>query len=397
MTMALWFLLLIAPAPQESPPPTPVLATAEEETKAKTWTVGAFVDTAYLINSNLPDNHLYRGTVTTPRSGEFTLNLGAAYLTHAPVEREPWRFELGLQFGAAADALVAGEPVPGGDDGRLAGPEVWKHVALANAGGKIEKSGTELGAGLFASPIGIGGFWSPPNWNYSPSWESNAAPFYLAGARVQQDLPAGFGLQAWVVNGWQTIGDANDAPSYLAGVTWNRDTASGSWNAAQFLYFGPDDTDLSVQAWRVHSDSQLTWEGPRAGVGAVWDYGQERVTSLPGEPLHLWTGGGLFVHGLVHDGRTVDVDLAARPDAWLDRNGRIYGVPQWLLSGTATLNVTFFNRLLARTEYRFDHSTADQGFFYAGGATSDLSPGLANSQHTVFISLAGSFEHSFGI
>lgn len=376
-----------------------VVAESSETTPefGRTWVVGGFVDVAYLFNSNLPDNHLYRGTVTTPRTGEFTVNLATAYLTHAPVDDEPWRLELGLQVGAATDALYAAEPVPGGADGRFAGSEVWKHIALANAGGKIERTGTEIGAGLFASPIGIGGFWSRFNWNYSPSWESNAAPFYLAGARVLQDLPAGFGAQAWVVNGWQTVGDNNKAPSYLAGLTWDHSGQRGDWNAAQFVYFGPDDVDLSPRAWRVHSDSQVTWNGPRAGVGLVWDYGQERVTSLPEDPTHMWTGGGLFVHGLVHDGRKVDVDIAARPDAWFDRDGRIYGASTWLLSGTGTLNVTLFDHLLARAEYRFDHATADAGFFYRGAATSDENPSLAQDQHTVFVSLAGYFEHAFSI
>lgn len=375
--------------PDPDPEPDPV-------SKPKTWTAGAFVDTAYVFNSNLPDNHLYRGTVTTPRTGEFTVNLGAAYLTHAPVPEEPWRLELGLQFGAATDALYSAEPVPGGADGGFGGAEVWKHFAMANVGGKIERSGTEIGAGLFQSPIGIGGFWSPLNWNYSPSWESNAAPFYLAGARVIQDLPAGLTAQAWLVNGWQTVGDVNKAPAYLAGLSWDHEGQAGSWNVAQFVYFGPDDADLSPRAWRVHSDTQATWQGRRAGVGVVWDYGQERVTALLDDPTHVWTGGGVFTHFLVHDSERVDIDVALRPDAWLDRDGRIYGAQTWLVSGTGTLNVTFFDHLLARLEYRHDRSLSN-GFFFAGDATSSDSPRLASEQHTIFFSLAGQFEHVFSI
>src|SRR5262245_49381420 len=38
------------------------------------WEVGGFVDINYAFNSNLPDNHVYRGTSVQPRTGEFSLN-----------------------------------------------------------------------------------------------------------------------------------------------------------------------------------------------------------------------------------------------------------------------------------------------------------------------------------
>ena len=372
--------------------PEPKDDVSDEDPKARPWTVTAFVDTGYAFNSNRPDNHIYRGTSTHPRTGEFTVNLGMAALTHAPTPKQPFRLELGLQAGAAADALVAAEPVPGGDDGRFAGAETWKHLALANAGGRIERSGTEIGAGLFSSPIGIGGFWTPFNTNVSPSWESNAAPFYLAGARILQDLPAGFGLQAWVLNGWQTMGDANKAPSYLAGLTW----ASSKWNANGFVFFGPEGQDLSPDAWRVHADFNGGYEGERFGIAAVWDYGQEKVTALPDSPVQTWTGGGLFTHVLVHDGKVADVDLSLRPDAWHEQGDRIYGVSQWLVSGTATTGVFLWEHLRVRTEYRYDYSTAEDGFFYQGLATYDGSPNLARSQHTIFLNVAGVLVHDFG-
>ncbi|MCR9165195.1 MAG: outer membrane beta-barrel protein [Nannocystaceae bacterium] len=372
--------------------------TSDDTRASRPWTVLAFVDTGYAFNSNRPDNHIYRGTSTHPRTDEFTVNLGLAALTHAPTPKQPYRLELGLQAGSAADALVAAEPVPGGDDGRFAGSETWKHLALANAGGRIERSGTEIGAGLFSSPIGIGGFWTPFNANVSPTWESNAAPFYLAGARVMQDLPKGFGLQAWVINGWQTIGDANGAPSYLAGATWARDDLrSGAWNANAFVFFGPEGDDLSADAWRTHADANVGWRGERLGVAAVWDYGQETRTDLAGSPVHAWSGGGLFIDGVAYDGKSVDVELAARPDAWYERGDRIYGVDQWLLSGTATAGVFLWDHLRVRVEYRYDRSTADAGFFYRGASTSDTSPTLASEQHTIFLNAAGVLQHSFGL
>ncbi len=391
-----------SPPATEHAPPSHAPAPTQPERDVlipPTWRVTAFVDTGYAINTNAPDNHLYRGTATHPRTNEFTVNLGLAALTHDPTPQEPYRFEFALQAGAAADALVAAEPVPGGDTGRFGGAETWKHLSLANAGGRIERTGTEIGAGLFGSPIGIGGFWTPFNANVSPSWESNAAPFYLAGARVMQDLPAGFGVQAWVINGWQTIGDANGAPSYLVGVTWARDGLGHdrSVNAASFVYFGPDGDDLSVEAWRLHTDYQAGIDGPRGGIAAVWDYGRETRTDLPDAPVHWWMGGGLFTYWRVYEGKTADVELAARPDAWRERGDRIYGVDQWLLSMTGTAGVTLWDHLRVRAEYRFDHSTATNGFFYRGATTGDDEAGLASNQHTIFLNVAGFLMHDFAI
>lgn len=355
-----------------------------------TWIVGGFVDVGYAFNSNLPANHISRGAVLTPRVGEFTIQTVAVSLTHDATDNEPFRLELALQAGAAVDALYAGEPIPGGANGRFAGPEVWKHIGRANAG-YLTRRGTEIGAGLFASPLGIGGFWSKDNWNYSASWESRAAAFYFAGVRVAQKLPRGFGIEGWLVNGFQTSADVNRAPSYIAGMTW----AKPGWNVANYVYFGPDDIDLAPRAWRMLVSSQLTYTRERFGVAAVWDVGRERLTAAAGAPVALWTGGALFVRGRVLSRERAALDLAARPGAFLDRDRRLFGAQGWLLSGTATATLHVLQYLLPRVEYRYDHYVGVGGFFYRGDAVTDADPRLARSQHTVYFSLVGMFEHAF--
>lgn len=366
---------------------------AESPTDDRTLTVGAFVDTAYLLNTNFPDNHLYRGAFTTPRTGEFTVNLAVAYVDHPAVKREPWRVQVALQAGASADAVWAEEPVPGGDDGALAGPEVWKHIGLANAGGLIPSTGTEIFGGIMAAPFGIGSLWSKDNWNYSPSWMANGSPYYLAGAAVRQPLPAGFGLYGWVINGWQTVGDANRAPSYLTGLTWGR----GDLSAATAVLFGPETADLSPRAWRMLSDTTLAWNTERIGVAGIVDVGRERVTTLPSESVALWVGTGVFVRGRPWQARRAALELSARPEAFWDRDGRIYGISQTLASATGTVGLELFSRLLLRLEYRYDHSTARGGFFYAGQSTNPSASGLAREQHTVFFSLVGHLAHAFAL
>ncbi len=365
------------------------LVSAWTEGGEKPWAVGGFVDVAYLGNSNTPRNHVYRGTVMTPRTGEFSVNNATAYIRHEPNDTQPFRLELGLQAGAAPDALFSAEPTPGGAQSQYAGVEVWKHLALANAGFYADKTGTEVGGGLFASPIGIGGFWTKDNWNYSPSWESNAAPYYLVGARVMQQLGRDFVLHGYVVNGWQTAADVNRRPSYVFGWTYNR----GAMSLNEFVFVGPEQSRTALKWWRWHADTNLVWNVSRFGIGAVWDVGGERDAHAPSNAQRLWMGGGLFTRLTLHRGKRTRWEAAMRPEAWWDRDGIIFGVPQWLASSTATLSAYFMRYVTARLEYRYDRSTSRAGYFFVGSRTGDT--GLAIQQHTVFISLVGHFEHVF--
>ncbi|MCA9711653.1 MAG: outer membrane beta-barrel protein [Myxococcales bacterium] len=379
--------------PTPVPDPRASVETAASNEPPRTWTVGASVDAAYLLSTNFPRNHVYRGMVPTPRLGEVTPNVVAASIDHMITDQEPWRFELLLHAGAGVDALIEPEPVPGGAGGRYAGAEVFKHIGLANAGFRL-RSGTTIEGGLLPAPLGLEWFWPHRNAHQTVSWTANGTPFYLMGGHVSQALPAGLTVFAWVVNGWQTMADANGVPSYLAGLSW---APRDELLAAAMLYFGPDDLDVSPEAWRVHGDAFVSWSGERLGLAAVWDAGRERVTSLPGAPVALWTGGALFARGTVLSREHATLDLAARPEAWWDRDGRIFGVAQWLVSATGTMSVHLYRHLTVRTEYRFDHSTAPEGFFFRRTATTDGALGLARNQHVILLSLAGYVRHAFAL
>lgn len=358
---------------------------------ARPWEVGGFIDVNYGINSNSPDNHVNRGTSVQPRTGEFTLNHVVAYLRRDPT---PGRlspiFELAVQAGPAGDALVAAEPNPGGAYGRYAGPEVWKHLARANVGLRT-RGGAEVVGGLMLSPVGIGTHWSPTNWNYTVTWQLNSVPYYLAGVRVSQTIGARHQLQLWITNGWQLLADNNKAPSAMLGYVF---TASPRLTIAEYLWIGPEQADLRVEAWRLFSDTQFTYERERFGVGGLVDVGGEPRTDLPGSPWHLWMAGALFTRWRVL-GQARTWDMALRPELFWDRDGRIFGVPQALVAAAFTNDVRVLEPILFRVEYRYDWSSNPGGFFYRHGAIADDAAGLARDQHTVFVSVAGVFAHRF--
>ena len=396
----------LAPTPAERPAPT-----RPRSTKLRTWQAELFVDVAYGFNSNFPDNKVYRGMYTNPRTNELAVSSAGAFIKHAVNEREPWQFELGFHAGAAVDALTSSEPIPGGPDGQYAGSEVFKHIALANAGFELRKTGTFFGAGVFESPMGIGSFWTFNNWNYTTTWESNIVPYYLAGVKVAQKLPANLELAVWFVNGFQTYADLNSVPSGLVTLTWDRPsveveaprTGTSKLTISTQLYFGPERVDLHPADWLVYWDTWAVWDFDKHfSLAAVWDLGVDRVGRVGDRPLdpsgdqQLYTGGALFARGTVFEREHVRMDLAVRPEASWDRDGRFFGVDQWLISGTGTANMWLWGHLLLRMEYRYDHSTAEAGFFYKDEATRDDAFGLATSQHTVFLAMTAWWDFWFG-
>lgn len=116
------------------------------------------------------DDHVNRLRSAVPRTGEFSLESGGRvhWRDAIPGQFSP-TFELALQAGPAADALMYYEPTPGGDASRFAGMEVFKHLGRANVGFKT-KRGAELSLGMHLSPVRIGIHWTPFNWNYTVSW-----------------------------------------------------------------------------------------------------------------------------------------------------------------------------------------------------------------------------------
>lgn len=372
-----------------------------EEDAAKPWEVGGFVDVNYGFNSNLPNSHVNRGTSVQPRTGEFTPNMAVVYVRRdAKAGRLEPTFELALQIGPAAAALTGAEPTPGGADSKFAGPAVWQHLARANVGLKTRR-GTEVSAGLHLSPVGVGLHWSPFNWNYTVSWELNSVPYYLAGLRVQHALSDKHAVQGWLVNGWQMLGDVNKAPALLLGYTY---TPSPRFAFAEYAYFGPENADVRLRAWRMFSDTQFTYNVQRFGIGGLFDVGAERRTDLVGSPWQMWMTGALFTRWQLLASKPVagaawkqrSWDMAARPEWFWDRDGRMFGVPQQLVAFTFTNDVRLLQGLLVRVEYRYDRSTSARGFFYRGASISDDAPGLGRDQHTVFFSIAGVLAHRFG-
>jgi hypothetical protein len=398
------------PEPPSSPPAEPAPVThglsnidahtpneSEHEVR-KTWQAEIFIDTYYAINSNFPDNHVTRARLTAPRSGEITPAVIGGFIRHRATDEEPWWIELGVHAGAGVDALTSAEPIAGGEAGRFAGQEVFKHIALGNAGFRIRKSKTSIGAGVFESPFGLSSFWSFRNTTYTPMLQNDIVPYYLAGARISQEVPGGLTLSAWLVNGAQTYSDLNNAPSGVASLMWSpkpRKGMDGLWINSHVL-FGPEGQSIAPEDWYVLWDTTITWAfDNHFSMAAAWDLAIENPGRAQAEQ-NLYTGGGILARGCVMERKIARMDIVLRPDFLWDRDGRFFGIPQWLIVPSAGIDLALWERLMFRVQYRYDYSTNPAGFFYRGSAITDDAPGLARDQHTVFFALTGIWDFWFG-
>lgn len=393
-----------AAPPSGTPPAAPAAATSpaaaagaaaptltpDEEDAVTPWVVGGFVDTQYVVNSNFPDNHIFRGTPNTPRTGEFSPNLVVGYVRRDPI-KSPWMLELALQAGPAADALYASEPVAGGPAGRYAGVEAFKHIGRANAGVKLG-GGTELAAGLMLAPTHFGSFWAKDNWHSSITWGYSSVPFYLMGARVYQPLGDKAGIGLWLANSYGLMGDANKAPVGLLNLVI---TPVKGLTLVENVYAGPEDADLKPEAWRLLLDSQIVYVADKWGIAAVGDYGREKLTFRTDRPVAQWANAMVSVRGEVMERKHFKWFMAGRPECFWDRNGRIYGAPDrdnWLYGATYTNDFRLFEGLLFRVEYRYDRSTASRGFWYRADQITDDAARLAHDQHSIIFNFIGYFE-----
>jgi hypothetical protein len=126
----------------------PALLAAEERTGAKSsWDYGIFLDAAYGLNFNFPENHQWRSKETTPRTNELAPNMGLVYLRKEPSHQSRWGAELGLQAGYDTNELVPEEDPTGGAD-------VLRHLSRANVSYLAPiGTGLELTAGLMKASL----------------------------------------------------------------------------------------------------------------------------------------------------------------------------------------------------------------------------------------------------
>src|SRR5258706_16430512 len=76
-----------------------VWASCQTPTPTPTWQYGAFIDAAYLLDFNHPENDFFRSRGTAYKVDQPILNMAGAYVRKSPSEASRWGLEATAQGG----------------------------------------------------------------------------------------------------------------------------------------------------------------------------------------------------------------------------------------------------------------------------------------------------------
>lgn len=348
------------------------------------WRYGAYLDIGGIGNFNVPENGLWRSRTTASRHNQAAPNMVLAYVRKDASEASRWGMELGAQGGydSVDFAFLQGESKVGGAD-------VLRHVHRANASYLAPLgNGLTITAGLFNSLMGYESLYAKDNANYTRSWIADNTPYMMFGVNAAYPVNDRLTVTTFVINRYYHLAYTVAQPSY--GGKWSY-ALTPRLTAMQTLYWGPDQTDASLEFWRLYGNHILEWKGDEVTVAASYDVGTENIADQPGSPRAFVMGGNLMVKWHVAGPWSV----ALRPEFYWDRNGRWTGAEQFVKAITSTIEYKLpyrWTNTMLRVEHRYDESTGVGGGFFRRGEISSGVFGLAPSQHLVVFGLLCVFD-----
>jgi hypothetical protein len=292
--------------------------------------------------------------------------------------------ELGFQGGRDTEgfAFLQGER-------RIDGSDVLRHIHRANLSYLAPVGrGLMVTAGLFNSLMGYESLYAKDNANYTRSWIADNSPYMMFGVNVQYPLREDFTVAVFVVNSYYHLARPNDLPSYGGRWVWR---ATPRLTLIQTLYGGPDQTDTSLEFWRLYGNHIVEWKGDDVTVAASLDIGTENVAGRVGTPRAFVMGGNIVVRWHI----TGPWSVVVRPEFYWDRNGRWTGAEQFVKAVTSTVEYRFPYRwmnTILRAEHRYDESTGVGGGFFKNGEIRSGVAGLTPGQHLLLLGVLVSFD-----
>jgi hypothetical protein len=247
------------------------------------WHYGGFVDLGYSLNFNFPENHLFRNRSTTPRVNELDLNMAGIYGRKDPTEQSRWGAELLVHGGQDAKDFGFGVNLP-----KVQGSDALRHFGRANVSYLAPiGNGLTVQAGLFNSLIGYESLYAKDNFNYTRAWIADYSPYLMFGANAIYPFNDKWTGTFFVINEYFHLQNSNSLPSYGAQVAYK---PSGSWLFKQTLYYGPDQSDMSLQFWRLFSDSIAEWKvNEDVTIAGEYQVGTQEM-AVPGNPRAFYMG-----------------------------------------------------------------------------------------------------------
>lgn len=217
---------------------------------SKYLTLSLYLDAYYAYSFNHPQDDTLTATASVGRHNEFQINLASVGLE--------WNYKnvigrMSVQWGNMLNLV---QDLDGSTArGRSLTSQNMRYIREATLGYHFDvHSGLNLEAGMFMSYIGLESYLLAENWNYTRSLICEATPFYFQGVRAQYFPTPKIKIEPWLMNGWQSYGKWNAAPSTGLAFRWNPEEYIGVM--ANF-YVGTDTKGVEDRVRFHHDDSLL--------------------------------------------------------------------------------------------------------------------------------------------
>jgi hypothetical protein len=310
--------------------------------------------------------------------------MALAYVRKDATESSRWGIEFGVQGGYDSKefAFLQGEK-------KVDGADILRHIHRANASYLAPVgNGLTITAGLFNSLLGYESVYAKDNANYTRSWIADYTPYMMFGVNARYPVNDRLTVAAFVINRYFHLAYTVAQPSY--GGQWAY-KLTPRLTMTQTLYWGPDQTNASLEFWRLYGNHILEWKGDDVTVAVSYDIGTESIANQPGSPRTFVMGSNMVVKWHV----TGPWYVALRPEFYWDRNGRWTGAEQFVRAMTSTLEYRFPYRWMntvVRLEHRYDESTGVGGGFFTKGEISPGVIGLTPGQHLLLLGVLLTFD-----
>jgi hypothetical protein len=309
--------------------------------------------------------------------------MAGAYLRKDATEESRWGMEV-LGHGGQ-DAKDFGFAV---NSPKLEYSDQLRHLGRANVSYLAPVgNGLTVQGGIFNSLIGYDSLYAKDNVNYTRPWGGDYTPYLMMGVNASYPFNDHITGSLFIINEYFHLAHANDLPSYGGQLTYK---PTPRWTVKETVYYGPDQTDTSVEFWRLFSDTIVEWKDGPYLVAFEYQIGTENV-AVPGSPRAFWTHASLPLRWNFHGPWSV----AVRPEFYWDRNGRLTGFEQIVKAFTTTLEYRVpyqWTTTILRLEHRFDESRGPGGGFFKAGEIQPGVVGLTPTQHMLVFSAIWTFD-----
>jgi hypothetical protein len=270
------------------------------------------------------------------------------------------------------------------------GSDALRHLGRANVSYLAPvRNGLMLQAGLFNSLIGYESLYAKDNFNYTRAWIADYSPYLMFGANAVYQFNEQWTGAVFVINEYFHLQNANSLPSYGAQVAYK---PSAPWTFKETIYYGPDQSDTSLEFWRLFSDSIVEWKiNEDVTIAGEYQVGTQEMADQTGNPRAFYMGAALPMRWHISG----PWSAALRPEVYWDRFGLMTGSKQLIRAVTTTTEYKLpykWANMILRLEYRYDESTGPDGGFFKGGQVAPGEFGLTAAQHMLIFAAIWTFD-----